>query len=154
MSMSFVRGGYQIAIVAGCLLLGGCQTAYQPGGSPGIMASVTVASANSDQIFDAVDHVFNRAGFKLVDVRPNLRVFERPGSQMDNMKYGDWDGTTVMMRAKVSMVSQGGTVTLECRVVAVRNYGQTLESENAVWGGYRKEYQSLMDQVRDYLAVH
>jgi hypothetical protein len=155
MNTRFVRSAKQVIRMAGgLLLLVGCQTAYEPGGTPGIMASVQVAATDPEVIFAAVEQVFVSAGFKLVNVQSNTRVFERPGTQTDAVKYGDWDGSGVMMRAKVSAESRGGSVALECRVVAVRNYRQTLESENPVWRGYRKEYQALMEQVRQRLAVH
>jgi hypothetical protein len=146
--------GQQAATIAACLLLlDGCQTAYEPGGSPGVMASIRVNASDTDAALTAVEQVFHNAGFKLVRVQPYVRIFERPGSKMDSFKYGDWDGNSVLMRAKVSAELLGKAAVLDCRVVAVREYGQPVESENPVWREYRKEYQTLMDQVQQRLVL-
>jgi hypothetical protein len=149
-SLNFAR---PTAIIAVCLLLlGGCQTTYDSDGGPAVLASTRVAGKDSEKAFAAVERVFSDAGFRLVRVEPDLRVFERRGTKVDSFKYGDWDGAGVMMRAKVSAEFVGDGVLLQCRVVAVRDYEQTFGTENPVWAGHHEEYQALMDQVRQRLV--
>lgn len=136
-----------------CLLFfSGCQTAPMPGNTSGALAQVKVNGSNPEKVFATVEQVFEGAGFRLASSTPDLLVFERAGTQMDAVKYGDWDGTKIMMRAKVSAEGRGAEMVLQCRVAAVRNYRESLETEVLVWRGYQREYQSLMNQVRDRLA--
>jgi hypothetical protein len=135
------------------LTLISCQTMKQPGGK-GALASVTIDTpTNEVEILLAAEDVFGKAGFNLMSHGPDYRLFERLGSKADALKFGGWDGTGVVMRARVTTMKMGSTYQLNCNVKAVRDAGG-LEDEHPVFAAYKKEYREMLEEVKKQLEKY
>lgn len=142
-----------LCVMSCFLCLSACQSLREPGSSS--LAHVRITGADSERVLDKAAQVFTEAGFVQTRRYPGERTFERPGSRMDNIKYGTWESRSVIMRARVKTRQMGdGLLLVQCDVdvVAIPDNGNPhRQDENPVLGGYRSEYQKLLDSVQSDL---
>jgi hypothetical protein len=105
------------------LLLSGCKSAHEPGG--GSHASVQIKGKSLAEIQQATVAVFQDDAYRLTARRPDVFVFDRPGSRSDTIKWGSLlTGETVVMRVKVMFRELSPqTWLLQADAYAVRNGG-------------------------------
>src|SRR5262245_23253571 len=131
-----------------CLLLSGCKSAHEPGG--GSHASVRIKDKSLTEIQQATVAVFQDDEYRLTASKPNMFVFDRPGSRRDTVKWGSLlAGQTVVMRVMVSfqeMTPQNWL--LKADAYAVRNAGDPFfedPTRTLILNTY--PYQKLLDKV-------
>lgn len=134
-----------------CLLVTGCHSTNQSASS---FASTTITGNTPGQIRDAAVRVFQEDGYQAKRVDPDALLFEKEGSRMDEIAYGNWLGDIpVWVRVKASIVSAGEmTHRLQCQAFMVRDRGTGAEEEVALRTMHRGSYQKLMDKVAQRLG--
>jgi hypothetical protein len=131
-----------------CGLIGsGCRTAGKQ--SSGGFASVVIEGNTPGQIRHVTIEVFSDHGYKIADERATNPVFEKKGSRIDNAAYGNWTGSPVWIRVRVSIVPAGeATFRLQCKAVLLRDRGQpAFEEEIKLRNFQAGPYRKLLDEV-------
>jgi len=84
----------------------------EPGGPS---AAISVRAGSSFQVNEVVEQVFVDRGYQPILRESDGITFERTGSKLDRLFYGDWDGEDVTERVKVVISSKGeGRYRLRC----------------------------------------
>jgi len=134
------------------LLLIGCKSTN---GSPSSrLASVVIKGHSAAEITLAAQRVFTDNGYRLGLVKSADLVFEKPGSGMNTLVYGDWSGKSVWFRVKVYLRDLGPTegVLLDCDAFRVLERGDALfEEEKKLTKVHHGTYQELMNKVSQRL---
>lgn len=128
-------------------VLMGCETA---GSSvSGSHAGVTIKGHGVTDVVLTTREVFADHGFTLARAETDRMIFERPGTKGEQVKYGSFGSTSVVIRAKVDVQEMGPeTFYLRCDMFTVRDAGQSvLEDETRMILMRAKPYQSIMDEV-------
>lgn len=127
--------------------LTGCQSSK--GSSDGSLASVTVANRSQAEINAAILGVFRRNSFQGGMVSPGLYRFERAGSKMNQLAYGDLLGGGVAVRVHVTVTSLDTTSNrIACRAEIVQDPGDPIiEDAHKVRKYQSKPYQDLLNEV-------
>jgi hypothetical protein len=134
-----------------CVLGAGCHSTDQPASS---FASTTISGNTPGQIRDAALLVFREDGYRAAQLDPGALIFEKEGTRMNEIAYGNWLGDIpVWVRVKASVVPYGEmTYRLQCQAFMVRDRGTGAEEEVALGGLHRGPYQKLLDKVAQRLA--
>ena len=131
-----------------CLLLLGCKSAHEPGG--GSHASVQIKGKSLAEIQQATVAVFQDDAYRLAGSRPEMMVFDRPGSRGETVKWGSLlAGQTVVMRVQVAFRELSPqTWLLQADAYAVRNAGDPFfEDPTRTIILNTHPYQKLLDKV-------
>jgi hypothetical protein len=132
-----------------CLLLGaGCKSAGKP--AAGCFASVEINGNTPGQISRVAVEVFRENGYLAAHSGPPEMVFEKRGSTMNNLAYGNWmGGEPVWVRVKVSIVRTGEMANrLQCTASLLRDRNGLMEEEIKVSRLRSGPYQKLLEEVR------
>jgi hypothetical protein len=134
-----------------CVAGAGCHSTGQPASS---FASTTISGNTPGQIRNAAMAVFREDGYRASQLDPGAMIFEKEGTKMNEIAYGNWLGDIpVWVRVKASVVSYGEmTYRLQCQAFMVRDRGTGAEEELALSGLHRGPYQKLLDKVAQRLA--
>ena len=137
-----------VVFLIGCLIgIFGCQST-DPAGSPHL-ASVLISGNTPGQIRDAAIDIFRQNGYQTVQTDSARFVFEKQGSGMNNLAYGNWLGDTpIWIRVKATIVPAGEmTFRLQCSACLVRDLGSASEEELPLSKVHKGKYQKLLEQV-------
>ena len=117
-------------------------------------ASVEIHGNTPGQIGDMGVVVFEEKGYKLASRDLTRLVFEKQGSHLRNLAYGNWlGGPPIWIRVKASIVPTGqAAFKLECQAFMIRGRGEPLEEEIAISNINAGPYQKLLDEVAGRLA--
>jgi len=134
-------------LLVGALLLAGCSSFTSP--VSGSHAGVTIKGHDVTEVVLMTREVFADHGYALAGAETDRMIFERPGTKGEQVKYGSFGSTSVVMRAKVDIQEMGpDTFYLRCDLFSVRDAGQSmLEDETRMVLVNSKSYQSIMDEV-------
>jgi len=142
-----------------CLLIwmlggSGCNSTHVPASAS--FASTTISGNTPGQIRDAAIVVFEEDGYRVAQYDPGALIFEKEGSRMNEIAYGNWLGDIpVWVRVKGSVVPLGEmTYRLQCQAYMVRDRGTGAEEEVALSHLHKGSYQKLLDKVAQRLAKH
>jgi hypothetical protein len=114
---------------------------------------VVIKGNTPGQINRAVEQVFAKHGYKLMNSGPTTSVLEKKGSTGANLAYGNFMGTPVTVRVKTRIIPVGEAVfRLECSAAHVRDAGTMMDEEIKIGrmkaGGFKK----LLEEVKTSLA--
>lgn len=140
-------------VLAGCLVSGsGCRSTHVPASAT--FASVVISGNTPGQIRDAAVEVFSHHGYTVAQADPGNLVFEKEGSKMNNVAYGNWLGDTpVWLRVKAAIVPmEAMSCRLQCHAYMVRDRGGATEEEITLSRFHNGQYQKLLDQVAEKFA--
>jgi len=137
----------QLAALLGLLLVTGCQSAHEPGGTS--HAVVQINGHSLDEIQQTTAVVFGEEGYSLGGRTPDQMLFQRPGSRRDAAKYGGWSGDGVTMRVRVDFTAlAGGSYRLQADAYAQQNSADPFfRDENRAMMLNRLPYRRLLDEV-------
>jgi len=128
------------------LLAAGCKTNDKPESAR--FASVEIRGHSPQDIRATTVDVFREHGYKLASGSLSELVFEREGSTMNNLAYGNWMGTGITARAKISFVPVTDDLyRVECHAFLVRNKGEVLEEEITIKHVHSGPYQKMLDEA-------
>jgi hypothetical protein len=133
------------------LLAAGCKTNDKPESAQ--FASVDIRGRPVDLIRSATADVFHEHGYKAESESLATLVFDKEGSAMNNLAYGNWMGTPVGTRVRLNFVPIGEySFRIECHAFIVRNKGEVLEDEITINGIHRGQYQKMLDEIAKRLV--
>ena len=124
---------------AGCSSLGG--------GAPSGQAQVTVSNVIEPQIQAKAEDVFFRHGFESKGAADGKMEFERQGSAMDRLLYGNWQEDDMSTRVTLYIIKKGpATYALRTRAMQVRNsFGGDSDAQMFDIQGAR--YKAILDKI-------
>jgi len=102
------------------------------------------------EIEAATQKVFAEHGYQEARSKGSQLVFEKEGTGMNTLVYGDWSPKTVWVRVKVYVqdLSSVQQVLLECDAYMVAEHGDThFEEEHKLTAVHRGRFQDLLDEV-------
>ncbi len=138
------------AAVAACLLVllfAGCKT-HDDKPDSADFASVEIRGHTMQQIQSVTSDVFHEHNYKATTGSLTSLVFEKEGTTMNNIAYGNWMGTGIASRVKLLFVPVTDDVfRIDCHAFLVRNKGETLEEEIPVTHIHHKQYQKMLDEI-------
>ena len=145
-----LRLGWALATSASLALVAifgtGCQTAEKPAGAA--FASVLIDDHTANEIRDVAVEVFHDDGYKAPKATISNMLFEKEGSQVNNMTYGNWMGENVWIRVRAAVVPiSEKTCRLQCQAYMVRDKGGASEEEVKLGHFHRKAFQKLLDEA-------
>jgi len=114
------------------------------------MASVLLHTGTSEQVRQALRDIFAENLYRPgVSQGPDRLVFERPGSSMDEIKYGGFFENNIWVRVKVNISRFGDTDHLvEADAYIVRNHDEGFfEEEQKLYKISKGPYQKLLNEV-------
>ena len=125
----------------------GCQSTAKKLGSDRV-AAVVVKNATSTQIEEATKTVFERRGFDAAPEDYNDLVFQRKGSFMHGLFYGDWYEGAVWVRMKLFLRDLSPDSTLvDCDVYMVQEPEDPLFQKERKVRSNKSECQKLLDEI-------
>ena len=144
--------GSLLAVCVIALLSAGCQSTPTPEIVP--FASVEIHGHPVDRVRDVTAQVFNEHGYELMKRGWVDLVFEKEGSTMNNIAYGNWmgSGIWVRVRAKITDISPGES-RINCEACLLRNRGEPTEEEIRINKLHRHPYQKLLNEVVKRLKI-
>jgi len=135
-----------LAICASVFLGGGCRTPGQADSAQ--FASVEVRDQATERVCDVAAEVFLEHGYQVRRQGWGKFFFEKPGSAMNNLAYGNWLGEPVWVRVKASVQEMSpGHCQVKCEAFLLRNRGEPLEEEIRIRKLHSGQYQELLDEV-------
>ena len=108
-----------------------------------------------DQIESATQDVFLGQAYQVARSRPGEFVFEKAGTSMNTLVYGDWTPGKVWVRVKVYLQALGtpNEVLLDCDAFMVRDHGDVrFEEEQKLSKMRRGPYQELLEAVKEKVS--
>ena len=130
------------------LILAGCATPPNKTGSPRL-ASVIIQDRSTNQIAAALTAAFGRHEYKLMRHKDDAMVFEKRGTLMNNLAYGDWYGGSITDRVGVYQKDLGSGKTLvDCDAWMVQDADDPFfEKPRSMGSGRRSTYQKILDEA-------
>ncbi len=129
-------------------LAAGCHS--HPSTSSSRLASVIITNAPLAQVEMVTRSVFMEHGYQIAKAKPTALVFEKEGTGMNTLVYGDWSSKKVWLRVKVYLheLSAVQQVLLECDAFMVGEHGDIhFEEEHKLTRVHRGRFQDLLDEV-------
>ncbi|HVM50864.1 MAG TPA: hypothetical protein VMU04_22745 [Candidatus Acidoferrum sp.] len=131
-------------MLAAVALAAGCRTADS--GVSQRMASIIVTNRTSEQIEAAVQAVFKQHGYEEGKSEDDEMDFQKPGSFMSGMVYGDWYSGGVWERIKVYQRDLDSSRTVvECDGFMVQ------EHEDPLFQNEKKEHKTKKGHLQELL---
>ena len=129
----------------------GCKSGTTSGSSH--FAGIIIANHTMDEIRTAAITVFTEHFYHVKVSGPDILVFEKAGSTMDNVLYGDW-GPSVTLRVKLYITSASSvSYQVTAQAYMVREAGDTrIEDEQRLTKLRRGPYQKLLEEVKARLT--
>lgn len=140
-----------LAVCVGAFLSTGCATPGKPESAE--FAAVEVHGQPPERVGDVAAEVFLEHGYKVRRQGWGKFFFEKQGSAMNNLAYGNWMGEPVWVRVKASVQELSpGHCQVKCEAFLLRNRGEPLEEEIRVRKVHSGHYQELLDEVAKRLT--
>jgi hypothetical protein len=141
-----------LAICLGLSLCVGCSSTPKPDSDP--LAYVEIHGQPHEKVADMAAQVFHDHGYTVTRNGWAHLVFEKQGSTMNDIAYGDWLDGRLWVRVKVSVVEVSpNTCRLECEAFLLRGRGHALEEEIRINKLHSHKYHQLLKEVAKRLSV-
>ena len=141
------RDFFWVAAISAVLVITGCSST-KPSFS-NRMASIVVTNEPQEKIDTAVRGVFKKHWFEETKGEKDEIVFQRPGTFMNSVVYGDWWSGGVWERVKIYQRELDSERTVvECDGYMVQEHDDPLfQKEKLQYGSKKKHLQGLMNEV-------
>jgi hypothetical protein len=151
----FRRFGFSHLVTAllMALVVTGCKSPPQTPSNR--LASVIIKNRTPDEIEAATRTIFEKNDYELSRQRdPGPMVFEKKGTFMNGLFYGDWYSGGVWERVKVYHVDmEPGQTLLDCDAYMVQEHDDPFfQSERKPYKSRRHVYQKLLEEVAKELG--
>lgn len=153
--MSFGRGAVWPIVVAAMAVLvlvtgEGCHSTLKS--DPHAFAAVELHGNTPGQIRGAALEVFQTNGFTLAKAAKTGDVYEKKGSTLSNITYGNWTGTPIWVRVRTRLVPIGeAAFELRGEAFFVRGKDEPVEEELPVSRLRAGQYQKILNQIAQKL---
>lgn len=130
-----------VLVAAGCQRLGKT--------SPNVVASITISNQTVSVVAAATEAVFVRHDFQGGRTGATQFTFQRAGSAMENVVYGEWIDRKVVLRAVVTLKEiETNITTVVCDARMVSAPGDTVFEESFnLRGSDRKQVQQIVAEI-------
>ena len=120
--------------------------------APTRFAAVEIHGNTPGQVREVTEEVFRANGYQLAEVGHSQMTFEKPGTKMNNIAYGNWiSETPIWIRVQVAIVPTGEAACLvHCQAWYLRDKGGATEEQIQLSKLRRGPYQKLLDEVWGY----
>ena len=144
--LPFRRWFFALVAMSVAGLLGGCAT-IEPGAP---VAAVNVRARSSFEVKDVVERVFNADGYRTSGRAYDSVTFDKEGTNIDRITYGNWIGGEVSKRARVTVVEKGeGVFRVRCTPLIVRDPNDVaFEDEHRRMQLFSPHYSRLLREVK------
>ena len=135
---------FVLLALAAAVLTTGCHTTK--GSVSTRMASIIVTNRSSEQIEAAISNVFTKHSYEEGRAEEDELVFQKPGSLMNGLVYGDWYSGGVWERVKIYQreLDPARTV-IECDGYMVQ------EHEDPMFQKEKREYKTKKGHLQELL---
>lgn len=151
LSVKFVGRGP--ALLLGLIwIVAGCHS--QPSVSSSRLASVVITNKPIAEVEAMTRTVFTEHGYQAARGKSSQLVFEKEGTGMNTLVYGDWSSKKVWVRVKVYFqeLNSAEQVLLECDAFMVGDHGDIhFEEEHKLTRVHRGRFQDLLNEVSQQL---
>jgi hypothetical protein len=148
MAKIMTLGRALLLLISFGLLTPGCKS--PPRSPSNRLASVTVKDGTNQQIETAIRTVFEKHGYQLSTKRDaGVLIFEKKGTFMNGLVYGDWYSGGVWERINVFYGEpEPGRTVVECDAYMVQEPDDPFfQSERKSYKTRRHIYQKYLDEV-------
>jgi hypothetical protein len=114
------------------------------------LASVVIAHHPMAEVEAATEKVFKDQGYAVARHKFGEFVFEKEGTSMNTLVYGDWSPKKVWVRVKLFLreLPPAQEILVECDVYMVGEHGDArFEEEHKLTHLHRSRYQEVLDQI-------
>lgn len=147
--LSFLRVRGIILILGIAFLAGvGCQRLKES--TPNVVATATIRSGSLGAVSNAMDAVFAKHEFKGGLTAKGQYTFQRPGSTMSKIVYGDWIERKTVIKVVVTVREPDpGQFSLSCDARMVSAPGDSVfEEDFKASKSVRKECQEMLSEIQ------
>lgn len=132
------------AVALALVIFSGCRST--PGSSN--FASVEIRGHGVEEIRHTAAAVFRADGYALRSAEGGQLIFERGGSTLNSLAYGNW-GDDVVLRVRAQTIYlTTNTYRLQCQAAMVRYAGdRIMEDEQGLANFRRGPFQKLLDDT-------
>jgi hypothetical protein len=146
---------WSLAVLLAACLVGflspGCSSIEKPASAR--FASIEIQDQPHERVRDVTAEVFRDHGYLVTRNGWADLIFEREGSTMNNLAYGNWMGGRVWVRVKAAISDLSArNCRLQCEAFILRNRGEALEEEIRITKVHSRPYQDLLDEVAKRLG--
>ena len=148
MHMPFVVRRFLLLLPFALLVWAGCRS--HPDTPSTRLASVLITNHPVVEVEAATEAVFTDHGYQKIPSKTGQLVFEKEGTGMNTLVYGDWSSKKVWVRVKLytHYLSSVQQVLLDCDAFMVAEHGdQHFEEEHKLTTVHRARFQDLLDEV-------
>lgn len=141
-----------VALAQVGLLAAGCHTTEKSAAAQAAgegIAAVQIRGNTPGQITEAAAQVFEEHGYTRGSRRSSTLIFEKKGSKLSNLAYGNWTGgIPIWTRVKLAIISTGeAEYTLQCNAFHVRDKGGATEEELRIGKLNSGPYKKLLEEI-------
>jgi len=132
-------------------MITGCKSSGATGSKR--LASVIIENRSREEIDTTVRAVFEEDNYLGIRQAPDAFMFEKKGTSMNKVVYGDWSDKPVWIRVKLGIhdLKKGQTL-VDCDVYMVQDRGDAVfEEQHKLSWLKRGPYQKLLDQIKERL---
>lgn len=114
------------------------------------MAFIEISDTTGAKVTAAAKKVFLDDSYELMQEKPGLLVFEKPGSRMQDISYGGVSEDGVWVKAVLTIQEKSGEKCwLSCDAYMVRNRNDAFfRQESEVLRPFGREYQRMLRKVK------
>ena len=130
----------------------GCRT--HPNTPSSRLASILITNRPVAQVEAVTEAVFKEHSYQTTRSKASELIFEKEGTGMNTLVYGDWSSKKVWVRVKVYLheLSSVDQVLLDCDAYMVGEHGDLhFEEEHKLTSVHRGRFQDLLDEVSQRL---
>jgi len=140
---------FAFLLLAFCLV--GCHS-NQPKASSRL-AAVIIKNSSMSQVEDVTRAVFSDNEYLGLRPREGQFIFEKKGTGMNTLAYGDWSTKGVWVRVKVYLRELSPTeILVECDAYMVGEHGDAhFEEEHKLTRMHHGTYQKLLEEIQKRL---
>jgi hypothetical protein len=152
--MNIGRVGRRALFFLPCLLLAWAGCRSHPASPSSRLASVVITNQPAVLVEAETETVFKQHGYQASRSKTSQLVFEKEGTRMDTLVYGDWSPKKVWVRVNVYVhdLTSIQQVLLECDAFMVAEHGDThFEEEHKLTSVHRGRFQDLLNEVSQRL---
>ena len=134
------------------LISAGCQSPHST--SSPYLAAVMIKDKSVAQVEAVTQAVFEDHGYQRVRVNSAELVFDKEGTGMNTLVYGDWSTKKIWVRVKVFLheLKPERQLRLACDAFMVGEHGDPrFEEEHKLTSIHRGRYQDLLEKVTQRL---
>lgn len=133
-----------------CLVLAWAGCRSHPATPSSRLASVLITNQPAVLVEAETETVFKQHGYQTSRSKTSQLVFEKEGTGMNTLVYGDWSPKKVWVRVKVYLhnLSSVQQVLIDCDAYMVVQRGDLhFEEEHKLTKVHRGRFQELLDEV-------